>query len=105
MENVSESASMIMFRVEAGNLHMSNPTGQSYTAKLDGTEAPFKGDPGQTSVSVKQIDKSTIEETDKRDGKVIGVQRFEITPDGKTIHITVHDMLQNTTTTAFAAKQ
>ncbi|HXA76771.1 MAG TPA: hypothetical protein VNV41_06520 [Candidatus Acidoferrales bacterium] len=31
--------------------------------------------------------------------------RFEITPDGKTIHITVYDMLQNTTTTAPAAKQ
>jgi len=105
MENVSESASMITFRVGAGNLHMSNPTGQSYTAKLDGTEAPFQGDPGQTSVSVRQIDTNTIEETDKRDGKVIGVQRFEITPDGKTIHITVYDMLQNTTTTASAARQ
>jgi hypothetical protein len=105
MENVSEGASMITFRVEGGNLDRSNPTGQSYTAKLDGSEAPFKGDPGQTSVSVRQIDKNTIEETDKRDGKVIGVQRFEITPDGKTIHITVHDMLKNTTTTASATKQ
>jgi hypothetical protein len=105
MENVSENAAMITFKVEAGALHMSNPTGQSYDAKLDGTDAPFKGDPGLTSVSVKQIDKNTIEETDKRDGKVIGLQRFEITPDGKTIHITVHDMLQNTTTTVSAAKQ
>ena len=105
MENVSENASMITFRVEAGTLRMSNPTGQSYAAKLDGTEAPFRGDPGLTSVSVKQIDKSTIEETDKRDGQVIGVQRMEVTPDGKTIHFTVHDILQNTTTTASAAKQ
>jgi hypothetical protein len=105
MENVSENASMITFRVEAGILHMSNPTGQSYAAKLDGTDAPFRGDPGLTSVSVKQIDKSTIEETDKLDGKVIGVQRMVITPDGKTIRFTVHDMLQNTTTTASASKQ
>jgi hypothetical protein len=105
MENVSENASMITFKVEAGILHMSNPTGQSYAAKLDGTDAPFRGDPGLTSVSVKQIDKSTIEEIDKLDGKVIGVQRMEITPDGRTIHFTVHDMLRNTTTTASAAKQ
>ena len=105
MENVSENAEMITFRVEAGTLHMSNPTGQSYTAKLDGTEAPFNGDPGQNIVSVKQIDKSTIEETDKLNGKVIGVQRFEITPDGKTIHATVHDMLRNTTVTGIATKQ
>ncbi len=105
MENVSASASMMTFKVEAGALHMSNPTGQSYIAKLDGTEAPLRGDPSQTSVSVKQIDKSTIVETDKRDGKVIGVQRFEITPDGKTLHITVHDLLENATTSASAAKQ
>lgn len=84
---------------------MSNPTGQSYTAKLDGTEAPFKGDAGTTSVSVKQIDKNTIEETDMRNGKTTGIQRFEITPDGKRIHITVHDKLSNTTTTASATKQ
>ena len=102
---MSENAAMITFKVEAGTLHMSNPTGQSYAAKLDGTDAPFKGNPGLTSVSLKQIDKSTIEETDKRDGKVVGVQRMEITPDRKTIHFTVHDLLQNTTTTASAAKR
>ena len=32
---------------------MTNPTGQTYTAKLDGADAPMKGDPGITSVSVK----------------------------------------------------
>src|SRR6516225_820611 len=33
------------------------------------TEAPYKGDPGTTSVSVKKISDHALEETDKRDGK------------------------------------
>jgi len=36
-------------------LTMTTPTGQKYTAKMDGTEAPFSGDPGLTAVSVKKM--------------------------------------------------
>ena len=46
---------------------MTSATGQSYNAKLDGTDTPFKGDPGVTSVSVKKLGKDTLEETRKRD--------------------------------------
>jgi len=41
---------------------MSEPTGDSYAARFDGKEYPFTGDPGVTSVSVKKIDETTIEE-------------------------------------------
>jgi hypothetical protein len=45
-------------------LSMTTPTGrQSYTAKLDGKEVPFVGDPGVTTVSLKRIGDS-IEATD-----------------------------------------
>ena len=47
----------------------STPTGQSYTAKLDGKDVPYMGDPGTTSVSLKRMG-DAFEETDKRDGKV-----------------------------------
>ena len=40
---------------------------------MDGTEAPYRGDPGTTRVSVKKISDHALEETDKRDGKVISV--------------------------------
>ncbi|MFZ0731214.1 MAG: hypothetical protein WAM79_02700 [Candidatus Sulfotelmatobacter sp.] len=43
------------YKVNGNELTMTNPTGQSYTAKLDGTEAPYKGDPGTTSVSLKML--------------------------------------------------
>jgi hypothetical protein len=84
---------------------MSSPTGQSYTAKLDGTEAPYKGDPGTTSVSVKKVDKNTIVETDKRDGKVISIARMTVAADGKSMTIAVNDKLHGTTSQVVAMKQ
>lgn len=69
VETVSDNAITTTYKVNGDELTMTTPTGQSYTAKLDGTEAPYKGDPGTTSVSVEQMGKNTIEETDKRDGK------------------------------------
>jgi len=73
MDNMSDNGLMFTYKVSGDSLSMSTPTGQSYTAKLDGADVPFKGDPGVTSVSVKRVDKNTIVETYKRDGKVIGV--------------------------------
>ena len=88
----------------ADSLSYSTPTGQSYTAKLDSTDAPYTGDPGTTSVSLKRIGDS-IEETDKRDGKVISVSKLTVSKDGKTITIDVDDKLNGTKATYVAVKQ
>jgi hypothetical protein len=93
------------YKVNGDELSMSNPTGQSYTAKLDGSDAPYKGDPGTTSVSVKMHGKDTLEETDKRDGKVISISKMTIAPDGKTLKIVYEDKLHGTTTSGDAQKQ
>lgn len=105
MENMSDNGLTVSFKVENDSLSMTNLTGQSYTAKLDGTEAPYKGDPGTTSVSVKRIDKNTIEETDKREGKVIAVLRLTVSSDGKSMTAEVNDKLQGTTSRFVAEKQ
>lgn len=105
MENLSDNGLTVSFKVENDSLSMTNLTGQSYTAKLDGTEAPYKGDPGTTSVSVKRIDKNTIEETDKREGKVIAVLRLTVSSDGKSMTAEVNDKLQGTTSRFVAEKQ
>ncbi|MFZ0796644.1 MAG: hypothetical protein WCA13_05715 [Terriglobales bacterium] len=55
---------------------MSMPTGESYTAKLDGKDYPVKGAYPYDSVSLKRINDRTIEETDKRDGKVVEVSKI-----------------------------
>jgi hypothetical protein len=46
MEQLSDNGRTITFKVEGDSLSMTNQNGQSYVAKLDGTDAPYKGDPG-----------------------------------------------------------
>ena len=105
MDTLSDNAISITYKVSGDSLSMSNPTGQSYTAKLDGTEAPYKGDPGVTSVSVKRVSNTVLEETDKREGKVISVARLTLAADGKKITIAVDDKLHGTTSQFVAQKQ
>ena len=68
---------------------MTTPIGQSYTAKLDGKEVPFIGDPGVTTVSLKRIGDSI--ET--------------VSADGKSMTIEVDDKLHGTKSTDYAIKQ
>jgi len=105
VENVSENGLLFTYKIEGQSLTMTTLTGQSYTAKLDGTEAPYKGDPGLTSVSVKRVSNTVLEETDKREGKVISVARLTLAADGKKITIAVDDKLHGTTSQFVAQKQ
>jgi len=105
LENISDNGLTITYKVTGQTLTMTSPTGQSYSAKLDGTDAPYKGDPGTTSVSVKSMAKNVIEETDKRDGKVIAIYRITVSANGKTMSISMEDKLHGTTTQVVAEKQ
>lgn len=105
MEGLSDNGIVWTYKVSGDEITMTSPMGQSYTAKLDGTEAPMKGDPGVTSVSVKMIGKNTLEETDKRNGKVISVFKMTVASDGKTAKASAEDKLQNRTTLFDAVKQ
>jgi hypothetical protein len=49
--------------------------------------------------------KNTVEETDKRDGKVIFVARMTVAPDGKSMTIAVTDKLHGTTAEYVAGKE
>jgi len=104
-ENVSDNGLLTTYKFEGDELSMSTPTGQSYAAKLDGTDAPYKGDPGVTSVSVKRVSDNVVEETGKRNGKVIGVYTMTVAPDGKTLALDVNDKLHGTTSKFTAEKQ
>ena len=105
MDTLSENAMSFTYKVTGDSLTMTSPIGQSYTAKLDGTEAPYKGDPGTTSVSVKKTGPNTMEETDKRDGKVMSVARMTVSADGKSMKIVADDKLQGATSEITAKKQ
>lgn len=105
MESASENIMLVTYKVTEDGLSMTQPSGESYTAKFDGKDYPYKGDPGTTSVSLKKIDDNTIEETDKRDGTVISVARMTISPDGHTMKLEGEDKLHSTTFKFEAAKQ
>ncbi len=105
MENLSENAITWTYKVSGDELMMTAPTGQSFTAKMDGTDAPMKGDPGVTTVSVKKMGKNTIEQTNKRDGKVTDVSKATVAADGKTMNIVDNDKLHGTTMKFVAMKQ
>jgi hypothetical protein len=95
--NRSENALVVTLKLDRDTFSFADPTGQSYTAKLDGTEAPFKGDLSNTTVSVTRIDERTIEETDKREGKVVEVIRFTVSSDGKAMTVSMKDIAKSTT--------
>jgi len=98
MESVSDNALMFTFKVEGDSLTMSNPTGQSCTAKMDGTDAPYKGDPGIESISLVRLGKSAIVETYKHDAKPVRSRRIMVTPgDARTMNIIVDDSARGTT--------
>ncbi len=79
------------YLVSGGFLSMSDRMGRSFRAKLDGTDAPYHGDAEVTSVSVKQIDARTIEETDRNAGKTVKITRWTVDPDGTTMHVQFDD--------------
>lgn len=105
MENISDDAISWTYRVSGDELTMTTPTGQTFTAKMDGTEAPMKGDPGVSTVSVKKVGNNTIEQTNKRDGKIIDVSKYTVGPDGKMMSIVDQDKLRGTSMKFTAMKQ
>ncbi len=105
VEQSTESGLLWTYKISGDEVMMTNPTGQSYTAKLDGSDAPYKGDPRITSVSVKMLGKDTLEETDKRDGKAMYISKMTVTPGGKTMKIIMDDKLEGRTTKGDAMKQ
>jgi hypothetical protein len=105
MDQLSDNGMTIIYKTAGDSITMTTPNGQSYTAKMDGTEAPYKGDPGTTSVSVKRTGPNSLEETDKRDGKVIAVVKITVSADGKMIKFDVDDKLHGTHSEFGATKQ
>jgi len=79
------------YKVKGDTVSMSDKMGRSFTAKIDGTDAPYKGWPEFTSVSLKLIDNATLEETDKKDGHPVLVMRWTIESDGRTMQASFDD--------------
>lgn len=104
LSNLSDSGTTMTLKTNGDMLTMTT-YGQKYTAKLDGTDAPMKGDPGITTVSVKKLADKEIEETDKRGNKVVAVTRMTVSADGKAMTLLVHYKERGTTESYTANRQ
>jgi hypothetical protein len=105
VDQVSESALTFTYKSTPDGLSMTTPTGESYDAKFDGKDYPIKGDRGGSTVSLARVDDRTIEETTKREGKVVGVSRVTVAPDGSTLTMIYEDKQRGTKTSVTAKKQ
>lgn len=75
-------------------LTFNTPAYQDTTSmKFDGKDYPEKGPQAAAGAmtSGKRIDQHTIELTDKIKGKVMDHERLEVSPDGKTLTMTIHE--------------
>lgn len=100
--NFSPEELTATYALEGDVLNSTNGTGESFSAKLDGTETPVKGAADGAVVSVvRNGDGYTM--TFKRGGKV--VQEATITPSGNTLSIVSKDPRDNSTVTWTANRQ
>jgi len=99
----SDNGLTTTYKSNGDEMTMTTPTGESYTAKLNGTDAPVKGSYGFDSVSLKKINDHTLEETEKRNGNVIEVNTMTVS--GKTMKVSSDNKVTGRTTTYTATKQ
>jgi hypothetical protein len=101
----TENELMFTYRVSNNEIAMTRATGESFTAKLDGTEAPYRGASDITHVRVRLIANDTLEETDLRDEAILIVTLTTVSTDGKRAKIIEEDRRKSTTTSYEALKQ
>ena len=100
--NMPDEALTFSFRVEGDIVQLKAP-GQSYSARIDGTEVAVEGDAEGTLVSLERPTPNTLRETYKRDGKVVRVTTMTIADDG-TMNGASEDKLKGSTTKYSARK-
>lgn len=105
IQNMSQNGITTTVKTTATGVSLRDGSGGGYDAQFDGKDYPMIGDLEHTLVSVKRINANTLEETDKRDGKVVAVVRVTVASDGKTANFVAKNMRQGTTTRVVLHKQ
>lgn len=101
----SKNSSLIKYKCTSEGFSAETPLGEKFDAKFDGQFYPVEDDPGHTMVSLKLIDANTVEQTGRRDGKVISIMRLTVAADGKSIHMVRENKEDGTTGTFEMRKQ
>lgn len=103
VDSISDEALTVTFQLDGDTLNMSSPSGQSYSANLDGTAVPVQGDTAGTTVSVERLAPNSFRETYTRDGEVVNVSTLTVT-DG-TLNVVSENKRTDSTLTYSAQRQ
>jgi hypothetical protein len=105
-ESVPELVRTTELRDEGGTLTYRVPIGATYTARIGGGAAPLHGagTEGQQA-SVKRADSRHIVETRIRDGKVVMIRTFALSPDGKALTMSSRYPVMHSTFTITAHRK
>ena len=106
VRNVSSTGPLTTYRITKDGMALSAGP-EHFEAKFDGKEYPSHNDRQETNqtVSLKLVDENTIEETTKRDGKIVGGTLRRISSDGKSMRVSYTDKEKGKTMTFTAEKQ
>jgi len=100
VESTSDRDLLVTYKLQGDTLNMSRPTGQSYSAGLDGPDGAYIGDAHINGVALKRISRNIIEETDKANGKAVSITTMTVAADGKSMTVSVQN-LRDESTNAF----
>jgi hypothetical protein len=103
VNNATAAGTLTTYQSTAGGLKISDGS-QSYEAKFDGKDYPVSG-AAHATVSLRLINDSTMEETDKLDGKVMTVARMTVSMDGKSMTVESSDKQRGGMMTYTAVKR
>lgn len=105
IEKVKESDNGLTFALKgsADGLAYSDPTGESYTAKFDGSDAPVAGAYNYNTVSLKKVKPNTVEASYKRDAKLVEVET--LTVNGRSMTRVTDNKITGRTNSYTATRQ
>ena len=103
VRNATRAGTLTTYRSTADGLEISDG-GPGYEVKFDGKDYPTSWDPAHATTSLKAVDESTIEQTDKQDGKVAVVTTMTVSADGRSMKVESDDKLRGTSMTYTAEK-
>ncbi|WBH16450.1 hypothetical protein [Sphingomonas radiodurans] len=103
--NVTDNALLLTLKVEGDTLRLTSPMGETLDATFGGDYAPNVGDPGKTMTKAALLAANKLELTDMRDGKVVQVTTYTVSPDGRTLDASWSDPRDGSKGTYKATKQ
>ena len=74
-------------------LHRSNI---HFNARLDGKDYPITGDPGADTIAIQRVVSNIFKATVKKDGRVLLNETAVISPDGRSLTIVNHYIVDTT---------